>query len=147
HRLACSSPPSSRRAAGGRGGLPPALVDGCPEGRADISLRSKPAPKRRSWSRTRKSWSRVARGRDRPPARWVQGEPKSPCVAMQRRSRCVSRDGLDARQRQRPAEQSLGETLTKSGRALGIAWGVRGGWEIPPQGGRGTTAHTLYVFE
>ena len=87
------------------------------------------------------------KGARSPPARWVQGEPKSPCVAMQRRSRCVGRDGLDARQRQRPAEQSLGETLLKSGRALGIAWGVRGGWEIPPQGGRGSTAHTLYVFE
>ena len=67
-----------------------------------------------------------------PPARWVQGEPKSPCVAMQRRSRCVSRDGLDARQRQRPAEQSLGETLPKSGRALGIALGGPRGMGNPP---------------
>ena len=50
---------------------------------------------------------------------------------MQRRSRCVSRDGLDARQRQRPAEQSLGETLPKSGRALGIAGGSAGDGKSP----------------
>src|SRR5262249_33278410 len=116
------------------------------EGRADISLRSKPAPKRRSWSRTRKSWSRVARGRDRSPARWVRGEPKSPCVAMQRRSRCVSRDGLDARQRKRPAEQSLGETLPRSGRALGIPGGSAGDGKPPRKVWRGTTAHPSYVL-
>ena len=134
-RLVCSSPPSPRRHRGSRGARSPALVDGCPEGRADISLRSTPAPKRRSWSRTRKSWSRVARGRELPPARWVQGEPKSPW------SRCngdyVASAGTGSMpvSVKRPAEQSLGETLPKERMSpRDWPWGVRGGWEIPPQG-------------
>src|SRR5262249_54189465 len=46
--VASTVPRYRRHAAppGVQGGLPPALIDGCPEGRADISLRSKPAPKR-----------------------------------------------------------------------------------------------------
>ena len=74
------------------------------------------------------------KGARRPPARWVQGEPKSPCVAMQRRSRCVSRDGLDARQRQRPAEQSLGDSAPEEQLSPRDCPGGPRGMGNPPQG-------------
>ena len=114
--LASLVPRRSRpRRPGVQGGCQrPLLVDGCPEGEPTSPSRSKPAPKRRSWSRTRKSWSRVARGRDLPPARWVQGEPKSPwsrCngdvrCAQPGRARCPSA-------LKRPADQSLGDSAPK----------------------------------
>jgi len=49
------------------------------------------------------------------------------------------------------AEQSLSEDRRGATLSLGIPWGVRGGWEIPPQGERGgdqngTTAHTLCLL-
>ena len=101
-------------------------------GRADISLGSKPVPKHRSWSRTRKSWSRVARGYEQPPARWVQGEPKSPW------SRCNGDYVASAGTGSMPVSASvrlnnpLARRSSKSGRALGIALGGPRGMGNPP---------------
>jgi hypothetical protein len=67
---------------------------------------------------------------------------------MQRRTVALSRDGLDARQRQRPADQSLGDSAPKSA-AEPRDWpgGSAGDGKSPRKVWRGITAHTLYVFE
>src|SRR5271170_7665866 len=84
---------------GVQGGLKARPVDGCPEGEPKSPSRSKPAPKRRSWSRARK------------PGRGLQGGATIPLLDGSRESRslpvsrcngdpvALSRDGLDARQR------------------------------------------------
>ena len=128
--LAATAPAAPRQ--GVQGGLPPALVDGCPEGRADISLRSKPAPKRRSWSRTRKSWSRVARGCDRPlldgsrESRSLPGRDATAITLRQPgRARCPSAPSVRL-------NNPLARRSSKSGRALGIALGGPRGMGNPP---------------
>src|SRR4051794_7022467 len=60
------------------------------------------------------------------------GRAEISLVAMQRRLRCVSRDGLDARQRQRRLNNPLARRSPKSDRALGIALGGPRGMGNPP---------------
>ena len=112
--LASSVPRRRRRAAtGGPGGLD----------RPPWSMGVRKGEPTSPSGRSRRRNAGRGPGRESP-GRGLQGGATAPCsmgpgraevslVAMQRRLRCVSRDGLDARQRKRPAEQSLGETLLK----------------------------------
>ena len=70
----------------------------------------------------------------------VQGR-RRPLIVMKRRNRFLSRKGSIPAS----ADTSLGENVPQVRTSLGMPWGVRGGWEIPPQGERGgSTTHTLY---
>ncbi len=126
--LAASAP---RQAPGVQGAQPPALVDGCPEGEPT-------SPSGRSRCRN------TGRGPGREsPGRGLQGGATAPLLDGSRESRslpgrdatarrCVSRDGLDARQRQRRLNNPLARRSSKSGRALGIALGGPRGMGNPP---------------
>ena len=110
-RFLAVCPPLPR---GSRGALKPARSMGVRRVRAEISLPVEAGAETPVVVQGARARSRVARGCDHPLARWVQGEPKSPCVAMQRRPGCAQPGRARCPSAlKRPVDQSLGETLRK----------------------------------
>ncbi len=112
--LASSVPRRPRRAAtGGPGGLSPALVDGCPEGRADISLRSRAGAETPVVVQDAKVLVAGCKGARRPlldGSRESRSLPGRDATAITLPSAGTGSMPVSV---QRPADQSLGESAPK----------------------------------